>query len=143
MTTARKTNSGIGDNGDWATLETKLIPTPPGRDPMVAGSGEVLVSCDWKPNLDKHTCLKVAVLPRTGEINVDNNFAQENVGTFDSAGGSSHEPIVLATHVRSPFTMWRKVDAVVRGLPAGWHAVVNHAWLWAAPKGTQELEVVM
>jgi hypothetical protein len=134
---------GIGDNGDWATLETKLIPTLPGRDPMVTGSGEVLVSCDWKPSLDKHTCLKVAVLPRTGEINVDNNFAQENVGTFDSAGGSSHEPIMLETHVRSPFTVWRKVDAVVRDLPAGWHAVVNHAWLWTAPKGTQELEVVM
>ncbi len=134
---------GIGDNGDWATLETKLIATLPGRNPAVPGSGEVVVACDWKPEMDEHTCLKVAVLPRTGEINVDNNFAQENVFSFDSAGASSHEPVVLKTKVRSPFTVWRKVDSVVRGLPAGWHAVVNHAWVWTAPKGTHELEVVM
>ncbi len=134
---------GIGDNGDWATLETKLVPTLPGRDPTVSGSGEMVVTCDWKPSRDQHTCLKVAVLPRAGEINVDNNSAQENVGTFDSAGGSSHEPVVLATNVRSPFTVWRKVDAVVRGLPAGWHAVVNHGWVWTPPKATHKLEVVM
>jgi hypothetical protein len=134
---------GIGDNGDWATLQTKLVPTLPGRDPTVPGSGEVVVSCDWKPSLDKHTCLKIAILPRPGEINVDNNSAQENVGTFDSAGGSSHEPVVLETDMRSPFTIWRKVDAVVRGLPPGWHAVVDHAWVWTAPKATQPLQVVM
>jgi hypothetical protein len=87
--------------------------------------------------------LKVAALPRKGEINVDNNSAQENVGTFDSAGGSSHEPVLLETEVRSPFTIWRKVDAVVRGLPPGWHAVVDHAWVWTAPKGSRPLRVVM
>lgn len=134
---------GIGDNGDWATLETKLVPFLPGRDPAIPGSGEVIVSSNWRPSLDKHTCLKVAMLPRTGEINVENNFAQENVGSFDSAGGSSHDPVELETSVRSPFTIWRKVDAVVRGLPPGWHAVVNHAWVWTAPKGTHELQVVM
>jgi hypothetical protein len=134
---------GIGDNGDWATLETKLIPTLPGHDPAVPRSGEMLVSADWKPNVAQHTCLKVAVLPRTGEINVDNNFAQENVGSFDSAGSSSHDPVLLSTEIRSPFTIWRKVDALVRGLPPGWHAVVDHAWLWTPPKAKRELEVVM
>jgi hypothetical protein len=134
---------GIGDNGDWATLQTKLVPTLPGRDPAVPGSGELVLSCDWKPSLGKHTCLKVAILPQVGEINVDNNLAQENVGTFDSAGSSSHEPVVLETAVRSPFTIWRKVDAVIRGLPPGWHAVVDHAWVWTAPKGSQPLQVVM
>lgn len=134
---------GIGDNGDWATLQTKAIPTLPGRDSTVPGSGEVVVSCDWKPSVDRHTCLKVAVLPRAGEINVDNNSAQENVGTFDSAGGSSHEPVVLETDVRSPFSIWRKVDAVVRGLPPGWHAVVDHAWVWTGPRGSHPLQVVM
>ncbi|MGH3453907.1 MAG: IPT/TIG domain-containing protein [Nocardioidaceae bacterium] len=134
---------GIGDNGDWATVETKLVPVVPRYDPAVPGSGEVLVSCDWKPSVGEHSCLKVAVLPQSGEIDVDNNSAQENVFTFDSAGSSSHDPVELTTNVRSPLTVWRKIDAVVKGLPPGWHAVVNHAWVWTAPKGTHTLEVVM
>lgn len=133
----------IGDNGDWATIETKLISLLPGRDPAVPNSGEVIVPCDWKPDVDEHTCLKVAILPRTGEINVENNSAQENIVAFDSAGGSSHQPVLLETQVRSPFTIWRRVDSIIDSLPPGWHAVVNHQWVWTAPRGAQPLEVVM
>ncbi len=134
---------GIGDNGDWATLETKHIPVLDGRDPAIPGSGEMILGCDWKPKVGEHTCIKVAIKARDGEVSADNNFAQENVFSFDSAGASSHEPVRLKTMVRSPFSIWRKVDALVRGLPPGWHAVVNHAWVWTAPKGSHELEVVM
>jgi hypothetical protein len=45
--------------------------------------------------------------------------------------------------VRSPFSVWRKVDLVVRGLPAGWHAVVEHAWTWLGPKGAQPVRAVI
>ena len=114
-----------------------------GRDPAIPGSGEMILGCDWKPKVGEHTCIKVAIKARDGEVSADNNFAQENVFSFDSAGASSHEPVRLKTMVRSPFSIWRKVDALVRGLPPGWHAVVNHAWVWTAPKGSHELEVVM
>ena len=134
---------GIGDNGSWGTLGTRHLPTIPARDPAVPDSGTVVVDFDWIPALDKHTCLKVAVLPKAGEIEAGNNSAQENVAAFDSAGGSSHQPVVLEAEVRSPFVVWRRVDVIVRGLPAGWHAAVDHAWVWVPPGGTKPISAAI
>jgi hypothetical protein len=127
---------GIGDNGSWALLKTKKIASVP-------GNGDVVVEFDWKPSVAGHTCIKVAILPQMGEIQTDNNFAQENVATFDSAAASSHQPVVLAAEVRSPFSVWRKVDLLVRGLPDGWHAVVDHAWVWVPGKASQAVKAVI
>lgn len=134
---------GIGDNGDWATVETKGPLMLSGHDPSVPDSGEAIVPCAWKPESDKHTCLKVAIMPQFGEIDPNNNFAQENVFSFDSAGSSSHDPVVIEAEVRSPFTVWRKVDLLARGLPVGWHAVIDHAWVWTAPRGKQKVTAVI
>jgi hypothetical protein len=133
---------GIGDDGNWALLETKKNSLT-GYDATVPGSGETVVSFDWVPSVGKHTCIKVAVLPQIGEIEPDNNSAQENVFTFDSAAASSHQPVQLEAMVRSPFTIWRKVDLVVRGLPAGWHAVVDKAWVWVPGKGSAPVKAVI
>lgn len=134
---------GIGDNGGWALLGTRQIATLPGRDPAIPGSGEMLVEYDWTPDKDSHTCLKVAIFPQAGEIEPANNGAQENVFTFDSAGSSSHDPVRIDAAIRSPFTVWKRVDAVVRGLPAGWHAVVDHSWVWTSPKGERAVTAVV
>jgi hypothetical protein len=127
---------GIGDNGSWALLKTKKIASVP-------GNGEMIVDFDWKPSVSGHTCIKVAILPQIGEIQTDNNFAQENVATFDSSAASSHQPVVLEAEVRSPFTVWRKVDLLVKGLPVGWHAVVDHAWVWVPGKASHPVKAVI
>ncbi|HAB14837.1 MAG TPA: IPT/TIG domain-containing protein [Verrucomicrobiota bacterium] len=134
---------GIGDNGSWQLLKTKKLENFPGRDPNVPGSGEVVVDFDWVPAVGKHTCLSVAVMPQIGEIETNNNKAQENVATFDSGSGSSHEPVILDAEVRSPFTVWRKVDLLVRSLPLGWHAVVDQAWVWLPGKGSHPVRTVI
>jgi CARDB protein len=120
---------GIGDNGSWETLKTEKIDT-------IAANTSQVVSFNWTPAVDKHTCISVAIYPQTGERSPKNNRAQENVAKFDSAGASSHEPVLLEAMVRSPFSVWRRVDLRVRGLPVGWHAVVDQAWAWLPPKGT-------
>ena len=127
---------GIGDNGQWATLSTQRIATLPGH-------GETVISFDWRPELDKHTCLKIAILPQIGEIETKNNMGQENVATFDSAAASSAQPVILEAEVRSPFVIWRKVDLVVRALPAGWHAVVDQSWVWVEGHGTRPIRAVI
>ena len=128
---------GIGDNGSWFTLGTKTIPS-------LAANATAVVSHDWVPAIGQHTCLRVEILPKTGsEINVGNNIAQENVFTFDSAGGSSHQPVIVETAVRSPFTVWKRVDLVADGLPEGWHAVVDHAWVWLPPMGSKIVHAVI
>ena len=134
---------GIGDNGDWATLATQHLTNFPAHDPAVPGSGEQVISFDWIPDVDKHTCLKIAILPQFGEISTTNNLAQENVAAFDSAGSSPHQPVILEAEARSPFIVRRKVDLDVRGLPDGWHAVVDHAWVWLEGKATKPVTAVI
>jgi hypothetical protein len=120
---------GIGDNGTWETLKTVKV------DAIAANASQV-VQFDWTPAIDKHTCMSVAIFPQVGEITANNNRAQENVAQFDSAGSSSHDPVILEAVVRSPFSVWRRVDLRVRGLPLGWHAIVDKQWVWTGPKGT-------
>jgi hypothetical protein len=127
---------GIGDNGSWETLKTVQVA-------RIAANDSQLVRFDWTPAVDKHTCLSVAIFPQVGEISPDNNRAQENVAKFDSAGSSSHEPVVLEAAVRSPFSVWRRVDLRVRGLLTGWHAVVDKQWVWVEPKGSVPVTAVI
>ena len=127
---------GIGDNGTWATLDTKRVP-------LIAANDETILQFEWVPDVDKHTCISVAVAPKFGEIAPRNNRGQENVATFDSAGSSSHEPIILEAEVRSPFSVRRKVDLRVAHLPAGWHAVVEPSWVWLDPKGAAPARAVI
>ena len=134
---------GIGDNGNWSLLDTVQLPKLDGRDPAVPGSGEKVVQVRWQPAADSHTCIKVAIFPQLGEIETNNNFAQENVFTFDSAGASSHDPVLIDAMVRSPFSIYKRVDLVVRGLPFGWHAVVDHNWVWTGPKGERAVRAVV
>jgi hypothetical protein len=130
------TPPGIGDNGNWALLETKLISN-------FKGNSEQELRFDWTPKAGGHTCIKIAILPMQGEINTDNNSAQENVAVFDSTAASSHQPVVLSAEVRSPFSVIRKVDLAVRGLPLGWHAVVEHDWVWLEGKGIHPVRAVI
>lgn len=134
---------GVGDNGNWSLIGTQVIPTISGYDPLTPGSGEVIISQPWTPGADQHTCIKVVIFPQPVEINTANNFAQENVFVFDSAGGSSHEPVVLDAMVRSPFSIWKKVDMLAKGLPYGWHVVIDHQWVWTGPYGEREVKAVI
>jgi hypothetical protein len=118
------------------TQEVKTIPA------IAANTAEV-VEFAWTPKEDKHTCILITISPQQGEKETqDNNSARENVAAFDSRGSSSHEPIMLEAEVRSPFTVVRNVNLLVRGLPDGWHAVVDHAWTWVDPQGTKPVRVV-
>jgi hypothetical protein len=82
-------------------------------------------------------------MPRSDETTPEDNYAQENVFDFDSPGGSSHKPVVIDAAVRSPFTIWRKIDLRTQGLPPGWHVVVNHGWVWTSPKGEKAVTAVL
>jgi hypothetical protein len=133
---------GVGDNGEWRLIRTVTVPS-------IAPGAATLVQCpDWVPTGDGHTCLMARIEPFSQgssdrEGNYDNNAAQENIATFDSAGGSSHQPVVLKAQVRNPFSVWRRVDMYVRGLPRGWHASVEPAWAWLPPYGTKPLTAVL
>lgn len=127
---------GIGDNGTWQLIETKRIT-------RIEGYSEQIVDFDWTPAVAGHTCISIAIQPRIGEINTNNNRAQENVAAFDSGSASSHQPIVLEAEVRSPYEIWKKVDLLVFDLPEGWHAVVDQSWVWLGPKAAKPMRAVI
>ena len=127
---------GIGDNGQWQLLDTKEVTEIPGH-------GEVVVDFAWRPKVAAHTCISVAVLPQLGEIDVDNNFAQENVAIFDSPSGSSHRPVILDAEVRSPFTILKRIDLLVDRLPAKWHAVVDASYVWLEDHASAPVRTVI
>jgi hypothetical protein len=126
----------IGDNGSWATKKTEKIPLLPGR-------GETTIPFEWTPSENQHTCLKIDIMPQIGEVEPKNNMAQENVLVFDSEAGSSHKPVVIEAEVHSPFVVLRKVDIIVRGLPVGWHAMVDNSWVWLEGHGSTPLRAII
>lgn len=127
---------GIGDNGEWQILETKQVAE-------IGPNSDTIVEFKWVPEGDAHTCISVAILPKLGEVTGGNNRAQENVAVFDSASGSSHEPVILEAAVRNPFTIGKRVDLLVRHLPARWHAVVDRSHVWLGGKGSAPIRAVI
>ncbi|KAK5656007.1 hypothetical protein OQA88_5145 [Cercophora sp. LCS_1] len=128
---------GIGDNGNWAPIATLPI------DGEILPGGSATVEFPWAPRLDEHTCITVAAFPVAGETKHDNQRAQENVFCFDSRGASSHEPVVFGAAVRNPFTVWRRIELRVFGLPDGWHAAVDKRWVWTPPRGEVPVSIVI
>jgi hypothetical protein len=45
--------------------------------------------------------------------------------------------------VRSPFSIWKQVDMLAKGLPYGWHAVIDHQWVWTGPYGERNVKAVI
>lgn len=74
---------GIGDNGNWTLLDTTHLPNVAGHNPAVPGSGEHIVSTRWQPAAGEHSCIKVAIFPQVGEIETNNNMAQEKARETD------------------------------------------------------------
>jgi hypothetical protein len=130
------TPPGIGDNLSWHTHETKKIA-------RITGGQSEIVSFDWKPDSPEHTCIQIAIMPQAGERKHNNDKAQENVAVFDTQGSSSHEPVIFNAQVRSPFSVGRRVDLRVVGLPRGWHSVIEPSWVWLGPYETVPVRAVI
>lgn len=130
------TPPGIGDSGTWVPHAVRTIPT-------LAAGGSAPVFADWFPTSGNHTCLKVAVESQLGETDVDDNGAQENVFTFDTAGASPHKPIFFETSVQNPLKRWALIYLRPRGIRPGWEATLENGWLWLPPLGTKRVRIAL
>lgn len=126
----------IGDNGTWVPHAVRTIPN------IGAGSSES-VYANWHPTVGEHTCLKVAVETQLGEVNVNDNEAQENVFSFDTSGSSPHQPIFFEVNVQNPLPKWSLIYMHPRGLPLGWEATVENGWLWLPPLGERKMRLTL
>jgi hypothetical protein len=130
------TPPGVGDNGNWSPIRTTTVSA-------IGVNGFADVEANWVPVVGKHTCLKAYASAQFGEISGQNNWAQENVSDFISAGGSPCEPILVRTAIRNPIDERRAVKVELHGVPRGWMAQSPHAWFWLDGNAEKEIDVAI
>ncbi len=130
------TPPGVGDNGTWTPMQTKVLPTVPAN-----GSAQDFVN--WVPTAGEHTCLKVVAEAQLGEQSVGNNMAQENVFDFQPAGTSVPEPIAMPIAVRNPMRTDAVVHLGVTGVPDGYRVYLPHRWVVLSPYGEMRMDLLV
>jgi M6 family metalloprotease-like protein len=110
---------GIGDTGNWALIDRVTLASIPAGATVIAGP------IIWQPNAATHTCIKATMDVQTGELNANNNSAQENVGDFDATSASPWKPFVGNVQVSNPTPVHQSVRMDVTNLPKDWTAWVS------------------
>ncbi len=131
------TPPGVGDNGNWGPLQTKVIPNITKDD-----SAEANVI--WVPEVGEHTCLKIYAEPQAGEVSAGgNNWAQENVFDFEAAAASPPTPLIVPVAVRNPLEERTLALISVRNVPAGFVVHFPHSWVWLEGLQERKLQLIV
>lgn len=129
------TPPGVGDNGNWSPIQTKIIPS-------INAEGHADAFVNWVPVIGQHTCLKVDVEQQFGEITGGNNFAQENIFQFEAPASSLPRPVVTSVAVRNPLKRCSIALLSVTGVPEGFKVYFPHAWVWLDPLEERRMDLV-
>lgn len=117
---------GAGDRGDWNLIDFVTID--------ILGYDEEVVFVEWIPQMPEgsetgvlqiHSCVKVEIEPVTGETNIDNQRAHENIGHFEVTPGSPFIPAKLEFIVANPFPKTQRIFLMLSELPSGWNATLD------------------
>ena len=127
---------GVGDNGNWAPLETKTLAN-------VTAGGSADLHTNWVPAIDRHTCLKVYVQQQLGEISGGNNSAQENVFEFTAPAASVPDVVTMPVAVRNPLDKRELVHLRTSRVPAGYGVHFPHRWVWLDAKQERTFDLTI
>ena len=112
------TPAGIGDSGNWLLLDRVRIPT------IAANSTVRTDFVTWQPPAGSHTCIIVRIDHQTGELNANNNEAQENINDFDTTTNSPWSLVESEVLVR---TFSNPVSSLcISGITRGCNLVITH-----------------
>lgn len=129
------TPPGVGDNGTWAPLQTKVLGT-------IVNNNQVQDFVNWVPTVGEHTCLKVVAEQQLGEVSGQNNSAQENVFVFQPAA-SVPEPVVMTVAVRNPLEERALVHIGLDGVPRDYRVYFPHRWIYLEGLGERKLDLII
>lgn len=118
---------GIGDTGNWALIDRLTVPS------IAPGATAIVGPVSWQPNASTHTCLQACIDVQPGELNANNNCAQENVGDFDTTSASPWKPFDGNVLVSNPTKRHQDVRLDVTHLPRDWKAWVSERTVSLAP----------
>lgn len=130
------TPGGMGDAGQFVPL-----PDPAPID--LAPHESKMVFTTWTPTVNSHTCIKVEIDHVTGEADINNNFAQENINDFYTGTGSPWHAVPIPIDVANPFEEQKQVFIEVAGLPTGWRAKVEKRWVMLDARGRKMVQATI
>lgn len=121
---------GVGDKGTFVALPDSAPQDIPGgqfRD----------FKFEWPPKEHGHTCLRAEIFSHSsqyGELDLNNNSAQENVTTFSPVPGNSpYEPVEFQFKVNNDFDRPIVVDLIPAGLADGMKLELERGYVVLAP----------
>jgi len=127
---------GVGDNGSWAPLGMRTISS-------IGVNSFSDVQVNWTPVVGQHTCLKLYASQQLGEISGGNNFAQENVFSFEAPSSSPPVPVTIPTAIRNPLEERALIRLAVKGVPRGWRVHFPHEWVWLDAKAEKQFDMTV
>ncbi len=127
--------------GPWHALKVENVTLLQGQDH--ASDAYFLVSADWTPSGDQHSCVQVTVTGVTNDINPDNNWTQENISEFVTSPGSPYAPVTSRFEVENPYKETLPVFFKIDGLPPGWSYILTPERLVIPSKGVGSAQVTI
>ena len=130
-----------GAGGPWRSLTVATTPLLQGQDTNPAAYQ--LISAEWTPVGDVHSCAKLTVYGVANDVNAENNWTQENISDFATTRGSPYAPVTSRFSVENPYN--EEIIAVFKldGLPSSWSYTMSPQRLVIPARGVGDAQVTI
>lgn len=130
-----------GAGGPWRSLNVETVPLLQGFDNNPNASQ--IISAEWTPVGDIHSCVKLNVHGVANDINVENNWTQENISQFTTTTGSPYGPVTSRFSVENPYNEEIIVLFKLEGLPESWSYTMSPQRLVIPANGVGDAQVTI
>jgi hypothetical protein len=120
---------GMGDKGTFQPLPNSApqdIPAGAFRD----------FAFEWRPKQQGHTCIRASIFTHEsdlGDLDPNNDDAQENVTSFSPSAGSPYKPVEFTFKVNNDFNYPIEVELIPAGLADGMDLELESAYFKLGP----------
>lgn len=130
-----------GAGGPWRSLKVETVALLQGQD--TNPNANQIVSAEWTPVGDVHSCVKLNVHGVANDINVENNWTQENISEFTTTTGSPYGPVTSRFSVENPYNEEIIVLFKLDGLPPSWSYIMSPQRLVISANGVGDAQVTI
>lgn len=135
----------VGDNGQWPDYGSTILKgiAAGGYKDILETNDDDGVAVEWVPATTGHTCIRMWAQPVSGEYNVNDNRAQENIFEIDAPAASIPDPITFPLQVQNPLDEEAIVFLTISGVPHGYIAQLPYSRVKLPPKGSQTMDLTV
>ena len=127
--------------GPFRSLNVETVSLLQGQD--TDRNAYYIISGDWTPSGDVHSCVKLTVHGVANDVNPDNNTTQENISQFTTSTGSPFDPVTTRFEVENPYDETITVFFKLDGVPETWSYIITPERLTLMPKAVDSAQVTL